>query len=101
MMDDDKGDDRAAAGLSDNRRGGGAMAESNVCRLERLGGRLDCRAEARVSGSSSRYDSALASDRAMERLLEDIRRCSDTKVRETLILWLDRQIDEAKLPVKH
>ena len=25
-----------------------------------------------------------ASDRAMERLLEDIRRCSDTKVRETL-----------------
>jgi hypothetical protein len=47
------------------------------------------------------YDSALASDRAMERLLEDIRRCSDTKVRETLILWLDRQIDEAKLPVKH
>jgi hypothetical protein len=34
MMDDDKRDDRAAAGLSDNRRGGGAMAESNVCRLD-------------------------------------------------------------------
>src|ERR1700681_2009318 len=44
------------------------------------------------------YDSALASDRAMERLLEDIRRCSDTKVHETLILWLDRQIDEASCP---
>ena len=101
MMDDDKRDDRAAAGLSDNRRGGGAMAESNVCRLERLVEDLTAEQKQELAALQAVYDSALASDRAMERLLEDIRRCSDTKVRETLILWLDRQIDEAKLPVKH
>ena len=61
MMDDDKRDDRAAAGLSDNRRGGGAMAESNVCRLERLVEDLTAEQKQELAALQAVYDSALPS----------------------------------------
>ena len=87
--------------LDDLTTGAGVMAESNVRRLERLVADLTAEQKQQLAALKAAYDSALASDRAMERLLEDIRCCSDAKVRETLILWLDHQIDEAKLAPKH
>ena len=37
----------------------------------------------------------------MEQLMEDIRCCSNMKVRASLILWLDHQITEARLEPKN
>lgn len=74
------------------------MAGSSVC--QSLLGDLTTEQRRELDALQAAYDGVLTGGRAMEQLLEDIRCCSNMKVRASLILWLDHQITEARLEPK-
>jgi hypothetical protein len=74
------------------------MAGSSVC--QSLVGDLTTEQRQELDALQAAYDGVLTGGRAMEQLLEDIRCCSNMKVRPSLILWLDHQIPEARLEPK-
>ena len=75
------------------------MAGSSVC--QSLVGDLTTEQRRELDALQAAYDGVLTGGRAMEQLLEDIRCCSNMKVRASLIiLWLrHEQINEGQSSV--